>query len=221
MGLALLAILAAGAWSLRRSPDPLPGFPNTILFADDRAEDLRFLDPKTTGVAYLARTVILGATGIVVRPRLSPLQYPPGTTLMAVVRIEFTDRALPPYANVIPVLLPAAAGAAGLQIDFDEADRYPYWYQALLTDLRRALPAGKPLSIAVKASWCSAGSWVDGLPVAEATPLLFRAQGDPVLPICRSSSGVWNGDRPPNVRRLYWFHPLPWTAAAVEKISAR
>src|SRR5690348_15611506 len=90
LGVALLALAAVAAWRLLHQNDPLPGFPATMLFADDRSEDLRFLDPKEAGIVYLARTVILGATGISVRPRLSTLDHPPGTALMAVVRIELT-----------------------------------------------------------------------------------------------------------------------------------
>src|SRR5262245_37130320 len=171
VGLTLLAVAAGVVWQLWRPRDPLPGFPATMLYVGDRAEDLRFLDPKTAGIAYLARTVIIGATAISVQPRLSPLEYSPGATLMAVVRLELTTPFPPPLANVLPALLPAATGAAALQIDHDVAEGNHYWYYRLIADLRKALPSGKPLSVAVRPSWCSPGSWVAGLPVAEACPL--------------------------------------------------
>ena len=43
----------------RRPDDPLPGFPKVLLWAWQRPEDLRFLDPQRAGVAFLAATITL------------------------------------------------------------------------------------------------------------------------------------------------------------------
>ena len=78
--------------------------PRVMLWAWERPEDLRSIDPHTTGVAFLAGTVEIralnaGTAGseagvasveatVVLHPRLQPLLVPPGTALMAVVRVE-------------------------------------------------------------------------------------------------------------------------------------
>jgi Protein of unknown function (DUF3142) len=75
--------------------------PPVMLWAWERPEDLRFLDPQKVGVAFLARTIELrpqaagnneaAGDGFVLRPRLQPLRVPEGTPLMAVVRIESSN----------------------------------------------------------------------------------------------------------------------------------
>ncbi len=72
--------------------------PHAMLWAWERPEDLRGLDTKKAGVAFLAGTIFLRpvspnddedlAKGVVLRPRLQPLRVPDGARLMAVVRIE-------------------------------------------------------------------------------------------------------------------------------------
>jgi hypothetical protein len=59
---------------------------------------LRFLNPGHEGVAFLAKTIYLPSSRVappetspaefIVRPRLQPLRIAPGTTLIAVARIE-------------------------------------------------------------------------------------------------------------------------------------
>ena len=53
-----------------------------------------------------------------VRPRLNPLRYPPGTTLMAVVRVEPRDSTLPPVEAASAAIAEAAAipGVRALQV---------------------------------------------------------------------------------------------------------
>jgi hypothetical protein len=62
--------------------------PSLVLWAWERPEDLRFLDPTRAGVAFLAGTVRLGPKGMSYRPRLQLLQVARETRLVAVVRIE-------------------------------------------------------------------------------------------------------------------------------------
>ena len=72
--------------------------PRVMLWAWERPEDLRFLNPSQAGVAFLAGTIEIQSTndadppdntlGVVLKPRLQSLQIPSGTPLMAVVRIE-------------------------------------------------------------------------------------------------------------------------------------
>jgi hypothetical protein len=58
----------------RQQPDPLPGFPRLVLWAWERPERMEFLNPRSAGVAFLARTVSWRAGQITSRPRLQPLQ---------------------------------------------------------------------------------------------------------------------------------------------------
>ena len=112
---ALVAALAASAALLvvrsrpevlaviRRAPaatldDRMSDLPRVILWAWERPEDLRFINPREVGVAYLAETINLRGERVVVRPRLQPLTLAPGTRRIAVARLE-TDAANAPPAS--------------------------------------------------------------------------------------------------------------------------
>jgi hypothetical protein len=72
--------------------------PKLFFWAWERSEDLRFLESKNAGVAFLAKTIYVPAPdedprkdaggSLLIRPRLQPLRVAPGTPLIAVVRIE-------------------------------------------------------------------------------------------------------------------------------------
>src|SRR5215217_6412318 len=78
-----------------RKPATVQSLPAVILWAWERPENLTFLDPQKTGVAFLAKTITLRDDKTAVKPRLQPLQLARDTKLIAVVRIEI-DRANPP-----------------------------------------------------------------------------------------------------------------------------
>src|ERR1035438_5795688 len=82
---AFLALLVCACGT---RPDPLPNFPRLVLWAWERPERLRFVDPHTTGVAFLTRTISWRGGQVESRPRLQPLELPSGVALMAVVRLE-------------------------------------------------------------------------------------------------------------------------------------
>jgi len=207
-----------------RPADPLPGFPRVFLWAWERPENLEFLDPHSAGVAFLARTVCLGGGVVSVRPRLNPLRFPPGAVLMAVVRVEPRDSTLPHVAAASAAIAEAAAipGVRALQVDFDATLSQRAFYRALLSDLRARVPASMPLAMTALTSWCESDSWLAGLPVVEAVPMLFR-MGPGERParafrpaLCRSSAGVSTDEplrEPPSAARLYIFNPRPWTEA--------
>jgi len=106
MGCAFLMLMLAAC----ARPDPPPGFPRAFVWAWERPEDLHWLGPRTTGVAFLARTVCLRNDGVGVRPHMQPLRVPPGTVLMAAVRVETGGRAA--HANPAPMAEAIADGAA-------------------------------------------------------------------------------------------------------------
>ncbi|MEP7354645.1 MAG: DUF3142 domain-containing protein [Acidobacteriota bacterium] len=212
-----------------RPADPLPGFPNVFVWAWERPENLDFLNPQATGVAFLARTITLQNGSVSVRPRLQPLRYPPGAVLISVVRVEAhaQDSKLPPVADVAEAVSQAAAisGVRGLQIDFDATLSQRAFYRELLTDIRRRVPPSMPISMTALTSWCESDSWIVGLPVVEAVPMLFR-MGPGERPartfrpqLCQSSAGVSVDEvlrEPPLAPRLYIFNPQPWTATSYQ-----
>ena len=230
---AVLAVLAAGIAVISRPADPLPGLPRIFIWAWERPEDLSALDPRSAGVAFLARTVFFHHAAVSVRPRQQPLRFAPGAVLMAVVRVESAGAPLPSPAAAAEAIVPAARIAAvrALQIDFDAVASERPFYRELLTEVRRRMPASMPLSITALASWCDGDRWLHQAPVAEAVPMLFRAQVrvDPVRmqdPLCRSSAGVSTDEplpRPPRGRRVYVFSPRAWSPqdlrAAIHEVA--
>ena len=65
-------LVALGLGGAPTPPDRL-GLPALMLWSLDRADDLRFIDPADTGVAYLAGSIRVGAEGIGAVPRRNPL----------------------------------------------------------------------------------------------------------------------------------------------------
>ncbi len=168
--------------------------PRVFLWAWERPEDLRFIDPAEVGVAFLAETVYLrpvregGSESVQVRiesrPRLQPLAVPAGTALIAVARVEVAQSigagAIPFSRETVDGVAARIAavgripGVRAVQVDFDATTSGRAFYRDLLVELRRRLPDGVPLSITALASWCIGDNWLAGLPVDEAVPMLFR-----------------------------------------------
>lgn len=214
--------------------------PSVVLWAWERPEDLRFLDCSRTGVAYLAGTLFLGADGVRLRPRMQPLQVPPGCPMLAVIRLE-SDRGGAATLSesqrlraAEAILQPIPPSVRGLQIDFDAVVSERPFYGALLEDLRRLMPPNWPLSITALASWCLEDDWMRGLPVDEAVPMLFRmglderrvrhelaAGRDFALQVARSSYGLSSDEPMPPLRkgrRVYLFHPRVWDRFAFDQV---
>ena len=222
-------------------PDRMKDVPNIVLWAWERPEDLEFLPPGKVGVAFLARTLYLRGDELLQYPRLQPLRLPPGAAPIAVVRIE-SDRAQPPELSeeqqlkAVSAIAEVAAmpGVASIRVDYDATVSERGFYRELLQDLRRRLPRSVGLSITALASWCLGDRWLSGLPIDEAVPMLFRMGPDrlPVLlhlkgggdfreAACRNSIGISTDEpvhRLPAGRRLYVFHPRPWSHRAVEQV---
>ncbi len=214
-----IAVLA----TLGTRPDPLPGFPRLVLWAWERPENLPFLNPRAAGVAFLARTIRWHDGRMESRPRLQPLSVPPQTTLIAVVRLESGAGSRPDAAIVAEDAARAALlpNMRALQVDFDARRSERQWYRDMLERLRRMLPANMPLEITALASWCQGDNWLEGLPVSDAVPMLFRmgageeyAGADFRAGLCRAGVGLSTDELPraiPRGRRLFLFHPRPWT----------
>jgi len=176
--------------------------PEIVFWAWERPEDLRFLNPQHSGVAFLAKTIELPSrnanpetapAGFVVRPRLQPLRIAPGTPLIAVARIETpsTNHSVSPAPFItIEIRERIASEIASLQnipsvraiqIDFDATTSQHVFYSVLLQDVHHKLRPEIPLSITALASWCIGDPWLARLPpgtIDEAVPMLFRMGPD-------------------------------------------
>ena len=240
VGLALLLLTGVAAAHDPSRRDPLP---SVVLWAWERPEDLRFVDPRDVGVAFLAATIRIAPSdgAVVTRPRLQPLLVPPRTPLVAVVRIEAPGASA---ASVVPAVAQRIAalrtfpGVREIQIDFDARASQQAFYGDLLRELRQRLPENMPLSITALASWCLGDRWLEKLPagtIDDAVPMLFRmgpdapvvasllrSGGDFTQPLCRNSVGI-STDEPAlrSDRRLYVFHPRAWDSRAAAAILAR
>lgn len=219
----------------------LERLPRVMLWAWERPTDLRFINPKEIGVAFLARTIRLRAGQIEIRPRLQPLSLREGTPVMAVARIETNAVDRPSLsAQQRQQLVVALADMARLpnvsniQIDFDALKSERSFYRDVIVDVRRSLPDTVSLSITALASWCTYDDWLSDLPIDEAVPMLFRMAGDGkqiarrldagddfIASPCRHSYGI-SMDEPRSglaaARRLYVFNPDPWTEDSVHTI---
>jgi hypothetical protein len=215
--------------------------PRVVLWAWERPTDLRFIDPKEIGVAFLARTIRLRSGEVVVRPRLQPLNLPEAARVIAVARVEtdstnkpeLSDRQRQKLAEAIAEMA-KLPNVAHIQIDFDATLTERKFYRDVIVDVRRRLPDAVSLSITALASWCTYDNWLSDLPIDEAVPMLFRMAGDGkqianrldagedfIAPQCRHSYGISTDEPRSNLssaRRLYVFNPDPWTEDSIRAI---
>ena len=219
----------------------LDQFPQVILWAWERPTDLRFIAPKEVGVAFLARTIRLRSSEVVMRPRLQPLNLPEGARVIAVARVETDSTNKPELSDqqrqkVAEAIADMAKlpNVAHIQIDFDATLTERKFYRELIFEVRRRLPDTDGLSITALASWCTYDDWLSDLPIDEAVPMLFRMAGDGkqianrldagedfIAAPCRHSYGISTDEPRSNLflgRRLYAFNPDPWTEDSVRAI---
>lgn len=216
--------------------------PKIILWAWERPEDLRFLDAKNFGVAFVAQTLLLRDTEVVFRPRRQPLEINPDVYLIAVTRIE-TDRTARPAFNdaqkkqIIEFIRQTLGrpNVKAVQIDFDALVSERNFYKALVRELRENLPENIPLTMTALASWCVGDNWFNELPVDEAVPMAFRMGADDKSirdflarendwrePLCRGSYGIAS-DEPLQMkfkadRRFYIFKNVAWKAVDLQNL---
>lgn len=219
----------------RRSRIQVSKLPQYVLWAWERPEDLRFINPRVTAVAFLSNTIHLHDDGLVVRPRFQPLLVPKAAELIAVTRIEAEPHAALSRRQIEQSAAAVARNASlprviAVQVDFDATRSQRDFYRALLVDVRERLGPEMPISVTALASWCFDDDWIADLPIDEAVPMLFRMGADTGgivaqlnsghdfrSAVCRGSLGV-SSDEPwtslPPGRRLYVFQVGPWTAQA-------
>lgn len=240
-------ILASILLTLSCTPPDNPNIPpKIVIWAWERPEDLRFLDPNRHAVAFLAQTLILGnGDDVVYQPRRQPIQFSPGTYLIAVTRIESSrDSDKRPSLSQIQqksivqylkksIELP---GVKAVQIDFDAVASERQFYRDLITETRNAIDPKISLTITALTSWCLGDKWLEGLSVDDAVPMLFdigpnRKEVTDVLergddwsePLCRNSYGLSVNE--PSIaglkkgRRIYLFKSAAWTPSDLGTIN--
>ncbi|MGH9821572.1 MAG: hypothetical protein ACRD43_15540, partial [Pyrinomonadaceae bacterium] len=159
----MICLLAAGCGTKNQvNPNLVNQMPQKVLWAWERPEDLRFLDPKDFAVAFLAQTLFIEGDAVNTKPRHQPLDVTPGTYLIAVTRIE-TDRTSHPVFSEdqrrrIVSLVKSTLDlpdVKAVQIDFDAVVSERSFYRAMMNDLKKALPPDMPLTMTSLASWCT------------------------------------------------------------------
>jgi hypothetical protein len=236
--LLLASAIVVGLRSIVPQPTRLDGLPRLTLWAWERSEDFRQLDPQRYAIAYLDQTITITDQPSST-PRLQPIRFATGSSkLIAVVRIEtptqFAILDSPDLLNTVADLIVVSArkpAVAALQIDFDATRSQRAFYARLLREVRRRMPDTMPLSITALASWCGSDSWLEGLPIDEAVPMLFRMGENPRSlrqtgwrypirePLCTTSIGVSTDEPWPDIataHRVYVFHPRSWNPQAAE-----
>lgn len=220
------------------------GLPPKILWAWERDEDLRFLDPENFGVAFLAQTLTLQQDDVQFRPRRQPLEVPPGIYLIAVTRIETRKEtskrpslSAEQQKKIVKLVKKTLElpNVSAVQIDFDAVSSERTFYRGLINELRTALPENTPLTITALASWCVGDNWFNDFPVDEAVPMAFEMGADEDRirdflmkendwrePLCRGSYGL-SVDEPLGVkfkpdRRFYYFKSNAWEKSDLGKI---
>ena len=142
---------------------------------------------------------------------------------MAVVRLESAGHGLPAVSDAVREVVPAAElpGIRALQIDFDARKSERAWYGRFLRELRQAVPQALPAhdhSAGKLVRWrpldartAGGGRSSDAVPHGTGGANSARSFAESA---CRASVGVSTDEFPariPRGRRLYFFHPGPWT----------
>ena len=240
------ALLIAGCSARKNMIDPTRsnGLPNKVLWAWERPEDLKFIDPNEFGVAFLAQTIFLEKDQVAPKPRRQPLEVPPGTYLIAVTRVETKkgtfDR--PTFSaemgsKMVPLIKATLdlPDVKAVQIDFDAVVSERPFYRSMMRELKKTLAPDTPLTMTSLASWCTGDAWFNDFPVDEAVPMVFQMGADSEKirnfirtgndwnePFCRGSYGIsleeghFEGMKPG--RRLYYFKNTSWQPSDLEKL---
>lgn len=230
------SLMLSGALCATAAAAAAADAPQLVLWAWARSEDLRFIDPQHTGVAFLARTVQVNGDAVRVTRRRHPLRVPPGTQLTAVAHFVVATPELGALPRAVEAVLELtkAPDLVGVQIDFEATPSQRFFYRELVRQVRQGMPAGQVLSATALASWCLFDRWLDGLPVDEVVPMAFSmgegdaevrtrlSRNDDFFPsYCRQAAGVSMQESwPPfpSPRRIYAFNSRAWQRADYQRL---
>ncbi len=239
-------IIAAFGCQKKREVNPHLSvrMPGKFLWAWERPEDLRFLDPQKFGAAFLAQTLTLQTDQVVFTPRRQSLEVSPQTYLIAVTRLETAkETAQRPKLSgeqidkIVELVKNSASrqNVRAIQIDFDAVVSERKFYGSLMRKLRANLPDQTPLTMTSLASWCLGDPWFNDFPVDEAVPMVFEMGADAPRvhsflssgkdwnePLCRGSYGLSVNDPikfqwKPN-RRIFYFKSSAWNKSDVDNL---
>lgn len=235
----ILCLFAFALSACQRTPKSehpaLKQLPNTIVWAWERTEDLRWL-PGDVGVAYVATSIMLTKNQADVRPRSAPLLVPPNTVTIPIVHVDVSYYHAPVLSEfqrdtvVNQVLrIAEATNASVVQLDFEVRTSQRAFLKEVVTTIRQKLPPHRALSITALASWCAGDYWIADMPADEIVPMAFRMGRDdpsmrqmleqqPRFPRanCQSATG-YALDEPVRINpdgRHYLFSPKAWTQQA-------
>ena len=239
----LTAMFAASCASAGSSAVRPSDAPRKMVWAWERPEDLRFLDPAEYGVAFLAQSLTLSSDEVEVKLRRQPLRTAPEAFVVAVTRIESVRGAARPALSETQARRTAdlvlktleLPNVKGIQVDFDALESERLFYTQLLRQIRAQLPAGKGLTMTALASWCTGDGWLGDLPVDEAVPMIFEMGTDAAEirkflgsgrdlqePLCRQSYGVSVDERnnfpAAEGRRIYFFSSRAWRESDLTRL---
>lgn len=225
-----------------KNNENLKKYPPTILWAWERSEDLRFLDAKNYGVAFLAQTLFLTADEVKFAPRRQPLKVAPDVFLIAVTRIETDKKNRPALSEFQQTQIAESVkktlefpNVKAVQIDFDVTVSERDFYKDLMKKLRAELAPEISLTMTALASWCASDNWFEDMPVDEVVPMSFRMGADDesmraflasgkdwTSGLCRKSYGVAL-DEPLQMnfisdRRIYIFNSREWRSADLQRL---
>ncbi|MFT3745684.1 MAG: hypothetical protein QM785_15520 [Pyrinomonadaceae bacterium] len=238
----LISMLLFSGCSARKNvidPARSNGIPSKVLWAWERPEDLKFIDPNEFGVAFLAQTIFLEKDQVSPKSRRQPMEVPPETYLIAVTRIEtkkgtfdrptFSSEMAAKVVNLVMTTL-ELPDVKGIQIDFDAVVSERIFYRSMMQELRKQIPVNTSFTMTSLASWCTGDAWFNDFPVDEAVPMVFEMGADSEKirnflrngndwnePLCRGSYGIsmeegrFDGMKPG--RRTYYFKRSAWTAS--------
>ncbi len=242
--LALAFLTAAPGCRPAADPQPAGELPDVMLWAwhgPHGPHDLEFIDPRTSGVAFLAGVVRLEGDSVSLSPETRLLAAPPATRLLPVVRVEIDSRRPVSLDSATRAETRAAVlgfddpRAPGLQLDFDATLSQRAFYRDLLTEIRAAL-GERFLSVTALPSWCLDDRWLPTDLIDEVVPMVYRmgpdgervrrrlGAGGDFAAGCRGAFGL-SADEPVAApagrgRRLYLFNPERWDAGSLARLLA-
>lgn len=208
--------------------------PRIYLWAWDRPEDLRFLDPKI-GVAYFAGKIDLSEKKPVFRPRSKALLLPERRVTLPVLHVRAVRNARYGDAErelIVEAMrrLVADTGTQAIQLDFEVYHSQREFYKSVIRSFRKEQPRLR-LSVTALASWCGRDSWLEGLAIDEVVPMLFDAShagGEasghvPQNSLCGEAAGLATYEkyaRIPRAKNYYLFSNRAWRREDVTRMLA-
>ncbi|WP_157288291.1 hypothetical protein [Uliginosibacterium gangwonense] len=236
--LAVLCLQISAAGTERQMHPAVSRLPRQMVWAWERAEDLRWL-PAEVGVAYVALVIELDGRRIHLRPRSRPLLLRSETPLVPVIHVDALWHPSPSLSGkqrdaiVGQVLRLAGAGNQKVvQLDFEVRRSQRAFLEELVKRIRAGLPRDYALSVTALASWCAGDYWLDQLQADEIVPMAFRMGNDDkeirallagqphfTRERCTTAVGLAT-DEPPirvNSLRRYLFSPVPWSEEIWQK----